>query len=77
MMGTIMKLGRSIKKFFYSIFNFIRESIRELKKVRWPSRKELISYSKVVIFTVIFVTVFFVIIDFIISALLNLIGFGR
>lgn len=76
-MGFIMKLGLNIKKFFSSIFNFIRESIRELKKVRWPSRKELISYSKVVIFTVVFVTVFFVITDFIISLLLQLIGFGK
>ena len=72
-----MKFLAKIKRFFLSIFNFIRESIRELKKVRWPSRKELISYSKVVIFTVVFVTVFFVIVDFIISALLNLIGFGK
>lgn len=72
-----MKLGLGIKNFFKSIVNFIRESIRELKKVRWPSRKELISYSKVVIFTVVFVTVFFVVTDFLISLLLQLIGFGE
>ncbi len=76
-MGSIMKLGLGIKNFFKSIVNFIRESIRELKKVRWPSRKELISYSKVVIFTVVFVTVFFVVTDFLISLLLQLIGFGE
>lgn len=72
-----MKIGLGIKNFFKGIIDFLRDSVRELKKVRWPSRKELISYSKVVIFTVVFVTVFFVVTDFIISLLLQLIGFGK
>lgn len=72
-----MKIGLSIKNFFVAIIDFLRDCVRELKKVRWPSRKELISYSKVVIFTVVFVTVFFVVADFIISLLLQLIGFGK
>ena len=72
-----MKFLAKIKKFFVGIFSFFRDSFRELKKVRWPDRKELISYSKVVIFTVVFVTIFFVLVDFIISGLLNLIGFGN
>ncbi len=72
-----MKLLAKIKRFFGKIFNFFRSSFRELKKVRWPSRQELVSYSKVVIFTVIFVVLFFVLIDFLISGLLTLIGFGK
>ncbi|MGD9678247.1 MAG: preprotein translocase subunit SecE [Vulcanibacillus sp.] len=72
-----MKLGLGIRNFFRNIIDFLKDSVRELKKVRWPSRKELISYSKVVIFTVVFVTVFFVVTDFIISLLLQLIGFGK
>ncbi len=71
-----MKALAKIKRFFVKIFNFFRDSLKELKKVRWPSRQELISYSKVVIFTVIVVVLFFMLIDFLISGLLNLIGFG-
>jgi preprotein translocase subunit SecE len=72
-----MELLAKIQKFFVKVFNFFRDSLKELKKVRWPNRQELISYSKVVIFTVIFVVLFFMLIDFLISGLLNLIGFGR
>jgi preprotein translocase subunit SecE len=40
-------------------FSFFSDSWSELKKVKWPSRKELISYTLVVLFTVVFVTIYF------------------
>jgi len=41
--------------------------------VKWPTRKELVSYTLVVLGTVIFVGLFFYIVDLIISGLLRLI----
>jgi len=37
---------------------FLREVRQELKRVAWPSRKELASYSVVVLVAVVLVTVF-------------------
>ncbi|HEY8528364.1 MAG TPA: preprotein translocase subunit SecE, partial [Paenibacillaceae bacterium] len=41
-----------LKRGFGNFFSFFGESWSELKKVRWPTRKELISYTIVVIITV-------------------------
>ncbi|GBF12021.1 preprotein translocase subunit SecE [Tepidibacillus infernus] len=66
-----------IKNGFTSTIDFIRDGIRELKKVRWPNRKELVSYTTIVVSTVVFVTVFFFVVDLGISSLLQLIGLGK
>lgn len=56
---------------------FLRESRAELKKVVWPSRKELVNYTAVVIVSVIIISSFIGIIDFGLSRVLSLIsGFG-
>ncbi|TCS81564.1 preprotein translocase subunit SecE [Tepidibacillus fermentans] len=73
----LANVGTGLKKSFQSIRDFFKDSVRELKKVRWPSRKELISYTTVVITTVAFLTIFFVIIDLGISSILSLIGLGK
>ncbi|UTR16997.1 preprotein translocase subunit SecE [Salipaludibacillus sp. LMS25] len=44
-----------------------------MKRVTWPTRKELTKYTIVVSFTVIFIAIFFAIADYGIAALLNLI----
>lgn len=62
-----------MKQGFGSIFGFIGDSWAELKKVRWPSRKELTSYTLVVIATVVFVTIYFSILDLGISEILRLV----
>ncbi len=77
MMAFLMRIGSGFKKSFVSIIDFIRDGVKELKKVRWPSRKELTSYSIIVISTVAFVTVFFFVVDFGISSLLQLFGVGK
>lgn len=62
-----------VKRGFQSTFSFFGDSWTELRKVKWPTRKEMISYTLVVLGTVIFVGVFFYVIDLIISGLLRLI----
>jgi preprotein translocase subunit SecE len=44
---------------FGRIINFIREVVAELRKVIWPTRKELLTYTSVVI---VFVTIMFLIV---------------
>jgi len=64
-------LGR-LKRGFVSMFAFFADSWSELKKVRWPTRKELISYTIVVLSTVTFVTLYFYVIDMGLSELIEL-----
>jgi preprotein translocase subunit SecE len=55
------------------ILKFFREVGREMRKVSWPKRKELTSYTITVLATVTFVAVFFAVIDLGISELIRLI----
>jgi preprotein translocase subunit SecE len=65
-------LGK-LKDNFSSSFSFFSDSWSELKKVKWPNRKELTSYTIVVMATVIFVTIYFAILDLGISELVRLV----
>lgn len=56
------------------IIKFMREVRSELRKVAWPNREELITYTIVVIVTVIIVALFTGLIDVIVSGLLKLLG---
>jgi preprotein translocase subunit SecE len=62
-----------MKQSFGSFFSFFGDSWGELKKVRWPSRKELVSYTIVVMVTVLLVTVYFWLLDIGISSLVELV----
>jgi preprotein translocase subunit SecE len=54
---------------------FLREVRQELKKVDWPSRRELISYTVVVLATIVVLTTYVFGLDFLFSrAILNLLG---
>lgn len=66
-----MALLARMKQSFSSVFSFFGEAYAELKKVKWPTRKELTSYTLVVLFTCIFVTVYFYVLDFGISNLVR------
>ena len=46
---------------------FFREIRQELKKVAWPSRRELLSYTLVVLMTVVILTSFVFALDLLIS----------
>lgn len=61
----------NVKRSFGSMFSFFADSWGELKKVRWPNRKELTSYTIVVLVTVIFVTLYFWVLDIGISAIVE------
>lgn len=65
-------LGR-MKQGFSSSMSFFTESWSELRKVKWPSRKELTSYTIVVMGTVVFVGIYFTVLDVIISQLVELV----
>lgn len=61
----------NMKRSFGSMFSFFADSWGELKKVRWPNRKELTSYTVVVLVTVIFMTLYFWVLDIGISAIVE------
>jgi preprotein translocase subunit SecE len=62
-----------MKQSFGTTFSFFTDSWSELKKVKWPSRKEMITYTLVVLGTVAFVAVYFFVLDLGISELLRLV----
>lgn len=66
-----MAFFASIKRGFTKSFTFFAESYAELKKVRWPSRKELTSYTLVVFITIVLVTLYFWLLEIGISPLVN------
>ena len=53
---------------------FMREVRSEMRKVSWPNRKELITYTIVVIITVVIVALFTSVVDVIITWVLNLLA---
>ncbi|AEH46175.1 preprotein translocase subunit SecE [Parageobacillus thermoglucosidasius] len=55
------------------MINFFKDVAREMKKVSWPSRKELVNYTVIVLATVAFFTVFFAVVDLGISELIRLV----
>lgn len=63
-MPVFAKIGTAIKSNFTAIGAFFADSWSELKKVKWPSRQELISYTIVVIVTVTIVALYFMGLDF-------------
>ena len=46
----------------------------ELRKVAWPSRKEVVNYTIVVIVTVLIVAAFIGVVDFVVSRILILLS---
>jgi preprotein translocase subunit SecE len=61
-----------IKEFWQKAKQFFREVRVELKKVTWPSRKETIASTSVVLITVILVSFFLGIVDLGLSRLIKI-----
>ncbi|MFC4765964.1 preprotein translocase subunit SecE [Effusibacillus consociatus] len=59
------------------VFSFFREGWGELKRVRWPNRKELLSYTAVVLTTCVIMAIVIFLFDLGVSELLQLLGLGR
>ena len=55
------------------ILEFFRGVSREMKKVSWPKKKELTTYTITVLSTVIIMAVFFAVIDLGLSELIRVI----
>lgn len=68
-MGFLARLGTGFKR----TGNFFKDSWQELKKVRWPNRKELTSYTIVVLVTVVVIGIFFYLLDLGLQAIVDLI----
>ncbi len=56
---------------------FFRNVTAELKKVNWPSRKELTTYTIVVIGTVLALSIIIYLWDLILTVVFKLLGFYR
>lgn len=54
------------------IIEFLKNVVREMRKVTWPNRKELVNYTITVVVTVLFFAAFFFVVDLGISSILNL-----
>ncbi|WP_408955492.1 preprotein translocase subunit SecE [Natroniella sp. ANB-PHB2] len=58
------------------IKKFLREVKAELRKVNWPSKQEMVSYTMVVIVTVLLISVFIGGVDLLFSSLIRPIIFN-
>lgn len=58
-------------KFFTKINNFFKEVISEIKKVNWPTKKETIRYTLIVIGVSTVVAIFLGGLDFFFTTILN------
>ena len=64
-----------ISNYLGIVGQFLRESKMELKKVKWPTRKELLASTAMVIFLVLVVSFFLGLIDFgLIKVIKNIVG---
>ena len=61
---------RKVKKQRTPPRQFLREVRSELRKVAWPARKELISYSVVVLVSVTLITLFITALDYVFGQLI-------
>lgn len=67
--------ANSFIKTFQAIILFFREARMELKKVKWPTRKELMAVTMMVIILVIVVSLYLGVIDYgLIKLIKNLVG---
>jgi preprotein translocase subunit SecE len=67
--------GMSVSRAVRTSLQFLRESRTELKKVKWPTRKELLASTAVVIGLVLVISFFLGLIDFgLIKIIKNIVG---
>lgn len=66
--------GKSKPNLWLRITKYFREVRMELRKVAWPSRKEVVNYTIVVIVAVLIVAAFIGVVDFVVSRILILLS---
>lgn len=69
--GTTPAAGRANESFFSKAIQFLREVKVELKKVAWPSRKQTIGSTAVVIALVVLISLFLGVVDMGLSTLIQ------
>jgi preprotein translocase subunit SecE len=69
--GTAPAAGQAKESFFSKAFQFLREVKVELKKVAWPSRKQTIGSTAVVIALVMLISLFLGVVDMGLSTLIQ------
>jgi preprotein translocase subunit SecE len=72
-MAVLTSIGRGIKRSFSGTTGFFRSSYQEFKKVKWPTRKEMVKYTTVVVAAVVILTIFFFLVDMGIAQLVQLV----
>jgi len=60
--------------FWQRLTKYLRDVRVEMRKVSWPNRQELITYTIVVLVTMVIVAAFTGTVDVIVSGFLNLLG---
>lgn len=67
--------GFAPKRYFYAVRHFLAEAKIELKKVTWPTRKELLTTTAVVLILVLLVAFFLGVVDLgLVKIIRNVIG---
>lgn len=61
----------------FSMVGYLREVWSELKKVRWPNRKELLQYTVTVIAVCVIMFVLTYLFDLLVTQGLQLLGIGK
>jgi preprotein translocase subunit SecE len=60
-----------LKKSFEDLKKYLKESFSELKKIHWPTRRQVFGETVVVIITVVFFSILVLVFDKILSGLFN------
>jgi len=66
-----MEFLRKIKDSFRNIIEFVKDTRKELNNVSWPTRRELVSTTMVVIVAVFFFGFFLWAVDFLVSNVMD------
>ena len=68
-------IGRFFKRLGYSIAKFFVSTVREMKKVRWPSKQKLKENSYIVLTVIALFGLYIVLDDWIVAQILRLIKY--
>jgi preprotein translocase subunit SecE len=67
------KTSRDLQKSFEDLKQYLRESLTELKKIHWPTRRQALGETTVVLITVIFLTILVIMFDKLLEILFSFI----
>ena len=68
-------IGRFFKRLGYSIAKFLVWTVREMKKVRWPSKQKMKEHSCIVLTVIALFGLYIILDDWIVAQILKLIKY--